>query len=69
MLVRYRLCLVASTVAVLFAAAALGFQARTWVITATWAIAACVSALAAVILIVEAVRSPSVRSAPASDQP
>jgi hypothetical protein len=69
MLVRYRLCLVASTVAVLFAAAALGFQARTWVITATWAIAAFVSALAAVILIVEAARSPSVRSAPASDQP
>jgi hypothetical protein len=64
MLVRYRLCLVASTVAVLFAAAALGFQARAWVINTTWAIAALVSALAAVILIVEAMRSPSVRSAP-----
>jgi hypothetical protein len=67
MLVRYRLCLVASTLAALFAAAALGFQARAWVIDATWTAAALVSVLAAGILMVAAVRSPSVRSRPASE--
>jgi hypothetical protein len=69
MLVRYRLCLVACTLAALFAAAALGFQARPWVIDATWGIAAVVSALSAGILIVAAVRAPSVRSRPAAEQP
>jgi hypothetical protein len=69
MLVRYRLCLVACTLSALFAAAALGFQARAWVINATWAVAAVVSVLAAGILIVEAARSPSVYSRPAPEQP
>jgi hypothetical protein len=69
MLVRYRLCLVASTVAALFAAASLGFQATAWIIEATWAVAAAVSALAAGILIVAAARSPSTRSGPAPEQP
>jgi hypothetical protein len=69
MLVRYRLCLVACTVAALFAAAALGFQARPWVINVTWALAAAVSVLAAGILIVAAVRSPSVHSRPPQEQP
>ena len=69
MLVRYRLCLVACTLAALFAAAALGFQARAWVIDATWALAAVVSVLSAGILIVAAVRSPSVRRPPAPEQP
>jgi hypothetical protein len=68
MLVRYRLCLVACTLAALFAAAALGFQARPWVIDATWAAAAVVSALSAGILIVAAARSPSVHSRPAPEQ-
>jgi hypothetical protein len=64
MLVRYRLCLVACTLAALFAAAALGFQARGWVVDTTWALAGLVSAVAAGILIVEAARAPSVRSSP-----
>jgi hypothetical protein len=62
MLVRYRLSLVACTLAALFAAAALGFQAASWVVYATWALAGLVSAIAAGILIVEAIRAPSVRS-------
>ena len=66
LLVRYRLCLVASTLAVLFAAAALGFQAEKWIIDATWGIAAVVSVLAAAILLVAVVRSPSAHSRPAS---
>jgi hypothetical protein len=69
MLLRYRLCLVACTLAALFAAAALGFQARPWIIQATWALAALVSVFAAGILIVGTVRSPSVRSGPAPEQP
>jgi hypothetical protein len=69
MLVRYRLCLVACTLAALFAGAALGFQARSWVIDATWAAASLVSVGSAGILIIAAVRSPSVRSRPASAQP
>ena len=64
MLVRYRLCLVACTLAALFAAAALGFQARSWVVYTTWSLAGLVSAIAAGILIVEAIRAPSVRSSP-----
>jgi hypothetical protein len=67
MLVRYRLCLVACTLAALFAAAALGFQARAWVIDVTWALAAVVSAVSAGILIIAAARSPSVRSRPAAE--
>jgi hypothetical protein len=69
MLVRYRLCLVACTLAALFAAAALGFQARAWVIDATWAVASVVSVLSAGILIMAAVRSPSVHSRPAPEKP
>jgi hypothetical protein len=69
MLVRYRLCLVACTLAALFAAAALGFQARAWVINTTWALAAIVSVLSAGILMVAAVRSPSVHSRPPPEQP
>jgi hypothetical protein len=69
MLVRYRLCLVACTLAALFAAAALGFQARAWVIDATWALAAVVSVLSAAILIMAAARSPSVHSRPAPEKP
>jgi hypothetical protein len=68
MLVRYRLCLVACTLAALFAAAALGFQARAWIVYTTWTVAALVAAVATGILIVEAVRSPSVRSVAASRQ-
>jgi hypothetical protein len=64
MLVRYRLCLVACTLAALFAAAALGFQAASWVVYTTWGLAGLVSAIAAGILIFEAMRAPSVRSAP-----
>ena len=69
MLVRYRLCLVACTLAALFAAAALGFQARPWVIDVTWALAGVVSVLCAGILIIAAARSPSVRSRPAPKRP
>jgi hypothetical protein len=64
MLVRYRLWLVACTLAALFAAAALGFRARPWVLDTTWGLAAAVSALATGILIVEAVRAPSLRRRP-----
>jgi hypothetical protein len=64
MLVRYRLWLVACTLAALFAAAALGFRARPWVLETTWGLAAAVSALATGILVVEAVRSPSLRRRP-----
>lgn len=67
MLVRYRLCLVACTLAALFAAAALGFQAASWIVYATWAVAGLVSAIAAGILITEAVRAPSVRRSPADE--
>jgi hypothetical protein len=64
LLVRYRLCLVASTLAALFAAASLGFQAENWIIQATWAIAAVVSVLTAAILVVAVARSPSSHSRP-----
>jgi hypothetical protein len=64
MLVRYRLWLVASTLAALFAAAALGFRAKPWILDTTWALAAVVSALAAGILIIETVRAPSLRRGP-----
>jgi hypothetical protein len=69
MLLPYRLYLVACTLAALFAAAALGFRARPWIIDATWAIAALISVAAAVILIVATVRAPSVRSGPAQENP
>jgi hypothetical protein len=65
MLVRYRLWLVAATLAALFAAAALGFRARPWILETTWAIAALVSAVATGILIIETVRAPSLRRRPA----
>jgi hypothetical protein len=58
LLIRYRLALVASTLAALFAAASLGFQAAHWVIEVTWAVAAVVSALAAGILVIATSRSP-----------
>ena len=64
-LVRYRLCLVASTLAALFAAASLGFQAEKWIIQVTWGLAAVVSVLTAAILVVAVARSPSVHSGPA----
>ena len=59
LLVGYRSALVASTLAALFAAAALGFQAEAWIIETTWALAAVVSAATAGILVVAVVRSPS----------
>ena len=59
LLVRYRLALVASTLAALFAAAALGFQADAWVIEATWAVASVAAALTAGILWMAVARSPS----------
>lgn len=62
LLVRYRLCLVASTLAALFAAAALGFQADRWIIGLTWATAAVVSVLTAAILLIAVARSPSSQS-------
>lgn len=65
LLVRYRLGLVASTLAALFAAAALGFQAENWIIQVTWAIASVVSVLTAAILVVAVVRAPSPHSRPA----
>ena len=65
LLVRYRLCLVASTLAALFAAASLGFQAESWIIGLTWAVAAVVSVLTAAMLLVAVARSPSSQSRPA----
>ncbi len=59
LLVGYRMALVASTLAALFAAAALGFQAEAWIIETTWALAAAVSAATAGILVVAVIRSPS----------
>ncbi|HEX2411824.1 MAG TPA: hypothetical protein VHJ39_11715 [Solirubrobacteraceae bacterium] len=59
LLVRYRLALVACTLAALFAAAALGFQAEGWIIQVTWGLAAVVSAVTAGILIWAAARAPS----------
>ena len=65
LLVRYRICLVASTLAALFAAASLGFQVESWIIALTWAIAAVVSVLTAAILVIAVARSPSSHSRPA----
>jgi hypothetical protein len=58
MLLRGRALLAASTVAALFAAASIGFRTAGWIIEGTWALAALVSVLTAVILIVEALRAP-----------
>jgi len=58
MLVRARALLAASTVASLFAAASIGFRTAGWIIEGTWAIAALVSVVTAVILIGEALRAP-----------
>ena len=69
MLVPARLLLVASTLAALFAAAALGFRAEAWILETTWALAALVAALSAGILIVEAARAPSGRRGPAPEPP
>jgi hypothetical protein len=65
LLIRYRLCLVASTLAALFAAAALGFRAENWIIDVTWWGATVVSILTAAILVVAVARSPSAYSRPA----
>jgi hypothetical protein len=65
LLIRYRLCLVASTLAALFAAAALGFRADDWIIDVTWWGATVVSILTAAILVVAVARSPSAYSRPA----
>ena len=59
LLVRYRVSLVASTLAALFAAASLGFRAEGWIIELTWGVAAVVSAVTAGILVWAAARSPS----------
>jgi hypothetical protein len=64
-LVGYRLCLVATTLSALFAAASLGFQAENWIIQVTWALATVVSVLTAAILLVAVARSPSAHSEPA----
>jgi hypothetical protein len=64
MLVRYRLWLAACALGALFAAAALGFRARPWILDVTWAVAALVSAVAAGILTIETVRAPSLRRQP-----
>jgi hypothetical protein len=64
MLVGPRLLLVACTLAALFAAAALGFRARPWILETTWGLAAVVSALATGILTVDAIRAPSLRRRP-----
>ncbi|MGH2947052.1 MAG: hypothetical protein ACRDPC_12470 [Solirubrobacteraceae bacterium] len=68
-LLRFRLCLVAGTLAALLAAAVLGFRAGTWLLHAGWALAAAISAGAAGILILAAARSPASRSRPAPSEP
>jgi hypothetical protein len=68
-LLRYRLCLVASTLATLLAAAVLGFRADTWLLYAAWALAAAVSAAAAGILVLGVARSPASRSRPGTPEP
>ena len=68
-LVRNRLALVTSTLAALLAAAVLGFQAEEWLLRTGWGVAAVVSAAAAAMLVMAAVRSPSARSAPAPPKP
>jgi hypothetical protein len=67
MLVRFRMCLVASTLSALFAAAVLGFRADAWVLDTAWGVGAVVSAVAAGILITVAVRSPSASSKAAEE--
>jgi hypothetical protein len=64
MLVRYRLALLACTLAALLAGAALGFQADPVLLRAVWVAAASASAAATAILITAAIRSPSASSAP-----
>jgi hypothetical protein len=64
MLVRYRLWLVACTLAALFASAALGFRARPWILETTWGLAALVSVVATGILVGDTVRAPSLRRRP-----
>jgi hypothetical protein len=59
MLARYRLCLVAATLAALFAVALLGFRAAGWLLDGGWALSAVISAVAAGILISAVLRSPS----------
>ncbi len=59
LLVGYRLSLVASTLAALFAAAALGFRSEAWIIEVTWGVATVVSVTTAGILIRAVARSPS----------
>ncbi len=68
-LVRHRLALVTSTLAALLAAAVLGFQAEEWLLRTGWGVAAVVSAAAAAMLVMAAVRSPSARGTPATPQP
>jgi hypothetical protein len=68
-LVRDRLCLVATTLCALLAAALLGFQADARVLTAGWGLAATAAAFASGILIWSVVRAPSLRSTPAPEQP
>jgi hypothetical protein len=69
LLVRYRMCLVATTLAALFAAAALGFHAASWVVDVTWTLASLVSIGTAGILGVAVARAPSMRSGPAPGGP
>jgi hypothetical protein len=68
-LVRHRIALVTSTLAALLAAAVLGFRAEDWLLRTGWAVAGVVSAVAAAMLVVAAMRSPSARSAPARPKP
>jgi hypothetical protein len=68
-LVRYRLALVAATLAGLFAAAVLGFQADGTVLRVGWGVAALVSAVAAGTLVWAALRSPRARSRAARIKP
>jgi hypothetical protein len=68
-LVRDRLCLVATTLIALFAAALLGFQADAALLDAGWALAAVGAAAASGILVLSVVRAPSLRSTPAPEQP
>lgn len=68
-LLRYRLCLVASTLAALLAAAVLGFRAERWLLWTGWGVAAATSAAAAAILISAVLRSPPARSRPSPSRP
>jgi hypothetical protein len=68
-LLRFRLSLVASTLAALLAAAVLGFRAERWLLWTGWSVAALTSAAATAILMIAVLRSPSARSSPPPDQP